>query len=50
MAYILGRLLDLLGFRGHVREDIQTQIHRTSQAISISVKNPDLAAEPLDKT
>lgn len=34
----------------HAREDIQTQIHRTSQAISTSLKNPDLAVEPLDKT
>src|SRR5580765_1686265 len=46
----VGRLSDLLGFRGHVREDIQRQIHRTSQAISTSLKNPDLAVEPLDKT
>jgi len=46
----VGRLSDLLGFRDHVREDIQTQIHRTSQAISTSLKNPDLAVEPLDKT
>ena len=40
----------LFGVRGHVREDIQTQIHRTSQAISTSLKNPDLAVEPIDKT
>jgi hypothetical protein len=46
----MGKLSDLLGFRGHVRVDIQTQIHRTSQAISTSLKNPDLAVEPLDKT
>ena len=46
----VGRLSDLLGFRGHVREDIQRQIHRTSQAISTSLKNPDLVVEPLDKT
>jgi hypothetical protein len=46
----VGRLSDLLGFRGHAREDIQTQRHRTSQAISTSLKNPDLAVEPLDKT
>ncbi|HKP00963.1 MAG TPA: hypothetical protein VJU02_04970 [Nitrospiraceae bacterium] len=39
-----------LGLTEHAREDIQTQIQRTSQAISSSLKNPDLAVEPLDKT
>ena len=45
-----GRWSALLGLPEHAREDIQTQIHRTSQAISTSLKNPDLAVEPLDKT
>ena len=40
----------LLGLREHGGEDIQSQILRTSQAIGTSLKNPDLAAEPLDKT
>lgn len=43
-----GRLSGL-GGRGHVREDLQTQIRLTSQAISSSLKNPDLAVEPTDK-
>ena len=47
---LAGRWSALLGLREHAREDIQTQIHRTSQAISTSLKNPDLAVEPLDKT
>jgi hypothetical protein len=38
-----------VGGRGHVREDLQTQIRLTSQAISSSLKNPDLAVEPTDK-
>ena len=45
-----GRWSALLGLPEHAGEDIQTQIHRTSQAISTSLKNPDLAVEPLDKT
>ncbi len=45
-----GRLSELFGFRGHVREDLQAQIRLTSQAISTSLKNSDLAVEPLDKT
>ena len=36
----------LSGFRGHVCEDLQSQIRLTSQAISTSLKNPDLAIEP----
>jgi hypothetical protein len=44
-----GRLSGVLGVRGHVREDLQAQIRLTSQAISTSLKNPDLAVEPLDK-
>jgi hypothetical protein len=43
----VGRLSDLLGFRGHVHEDIQTQTHRISQAISTSLKNPDLLPSSL---
>jgi hypothetical protein len=46
----VGRWSVLLGLRAHAREDIQAQILRTSQAISTSLKNPDLAIEPLDKT
>jgi hypothetical protein len=45
-----GRWSVLSGLRVHAREDIQAQILRTSQAISTSLKNPDLAVEPLDKT
>ena len=45
-----GRWSALLGLRDHAREDIQAQILRTSQAISTSLKNPDLVVEPLDKT
>ena len=45
-----GRWSALLGLREHAREDIQAQILRTSQAISTSLKNPDLVVEPLDKT
>ena len=44
------RVSAFLGFRGHAREDFQAQMLLTSQAISTSLKNPDLAAEPLDKT
>jgi hypothetical protein len=44
-----GRLSRLLDVRGHVREDLQVQICLTSQAISSSLKNPDLAIEPIDK-
>ena len=46
----VGRWLFSLGLREHVREDIQSQILRTSQAISTSLKNPNLVIEPLDKT
>ena len=46
----MGKLSGLLGFQGHVREDLHTQRHCTSQAISTSLKNPDLAVEPLNKT
>ena len=46
----MGKLPGLLGFRGHVREDLHAQIRLTSQAISTSLKNPDLAVELLDKT
>ena len=46
----VGRWSVLLGLRERARKDIQAQILRTSQAISTSLKNPDLAAEPLDKT
>jgi hypothetical protein len=46
----MGKLSGLLGFQGHVREDLHTQRHCTSQAISTSLTNPDLAVEPLDKT
>ena len=44
-----GQVSGLLGVRGHVREDLQAQIRLTSQAISSSLKNPDLAVEPIDK-
>jgi hypothetical protein len=44
---LVGRLS---GFRGHGREGLQVQIRLTSQAISTSLKNSDLAVEPLDKT
>ena len=44
------RVLALLGLRGHEREDFQAQILLTSQAISTSLKNPELAVEPIDKT
>ena len=46
----VGRWTGLFGLPEHACEDIQTQIHRTSQAISTSLKHPDLAVEPLDKT
>jgi hypothetical protein len=46
----VGRWTGVLGFPKHAREDIQTPMHRTSQAISSSLKNPDLSVEPLDKT
>ena len=45
----MGRPSGLLGVRGHVREDLQAQICLASQAISTSLKNPDLAVEPIDK-
>lgn len=45
----IGRLSGLLGVQGHVREDLQAQIRLTSQVISTSLKNPDLAVEPIDK-
>jgi hypothetical protein len=44
------RVSALLGFRGHTREDFQSQILLTSQAISTSLKNPVLVVEPIDKT
>jgi len=46
----VGKLSAFLGFRAHVREDLQAQIRLTSQAIRTSLENPDLAVEPLDKT
>ena len=46
----VGRWSVFLGLREHAREDFQAQILRTSQAISTSLKNPDLVVEPLDKT
>ena len=46
----VGRWSAFLGLRGHAREDFQAQLLRTSQAISTSLKNPDLVVEPLDKT
>jgi hypothetical protein len=49
-GYYPERVGRLSGFRGHVREDLQAQIRFTSQAISTSLKSPDLAVEPLDKT
>jgi len=45
----VGRLPVFLGLREHAREAFQAQILRTSQAISTSLKNPDLVVEPLDK-
>ena len=44
------RVSAILGFRGHAREDFQAQILLASQAISTSLKNPELAVEPIDKT
>jgi len=44
------RVSALLGFRGHAREDFQAQILLTTQAISTSLKNPELVVEPIDKT
>jgi len=44
------RVLALLDLRGHERKDFQAQILLTSQAISTSLKNPELAVEPTDKT
>ncbi|HKO29662.1 MAG TPA: hypothetical protein VJU54_00865 [Nitrospiraceae bacterium] len=38
------------GLRQHAREDIQSKIFLTSQAISTSLKTPDLVVEPIDKT
>lgn len=46
----VGRLSAFLGLREHAREDFQAQMLRTSQAISTSLKNPNLVVEPLDKT
>lgn len=46
----LGKLSAFLGFRDHVGQDLQVQIRLTSQVIRTSLKNPDLAVEPLDKT
>ena len=45
-----GRWSVLLGLREHAREDLQSQIRLTSRAIGTSLKNPDLAVEPIDKT
>jgi hypothetical protein len=45
----LERVSALLGFRGEEREDLQSQILLTSQVIS-SLKSPELAVEPIDKT
>jgi hypothetical protein len=39
----------LLGSPGHMREDLQAQIRLTSHAIGTSLKNHDLAVEPIDK-
>jgi hypothetical protein len=44
------RVSAILGFRWHAREDFQAQILLTSRAISTSLKNPELAVEPIDKT
>ena len=44
------RVSALLGFREHVREDFKAQIILTSQAMSTSLKNPELVVEPIDKT
>ncbi len=46
----LGRFLSFSDLRGHACEDFQARILLTSQAISTSLKNPDLVVEPLDKT
>ncbi len=46
----VGRFSVFLNFRGHAREDFQAEILHISQAISTSLKNPDLVVEPLDKT
>jgi len=45
-----GRWSVLPGLREHAREDIQSKIFLTSQAISTSLKTPDLVVEPIDKT
>jgi hypothetical protein len=45
-----GRFSVFLNFIGQAREAFQSQTLLTSQAISTSLKNPDLAVEPLDKT
>lgn len=46
----VGRFSVFLNFWGHVREAFQAQILCISQAIGTSLKNPDHAVEPLDKT
>ena len=46
----VGRWSVLLGLRERAREDIQSRILLTSQAISTSLKTPDLVIEPIDKT
>jgi hypothetical protein len=46
----VGRFSVFLNFRGHAREAFQAQILFISQAIGTSLKNPDHAVEPLDKT
>lgn len=45
-----GTFSRVFGFRGHAREEFEAQILLTSQAISTSLKNQNLAVEPLDKT
>lgn len=47
---LAGRLSGCFGVRGQACDDIQEQIRFTSQAISTSLKNPELAVEPVDKT
>jgi hypothetical protein len=46
----VGRFSVFSDLREHAREDFQAQILLTSQAISTSLKNPELVVEPFDKT
>ncbi len=46
----VGTFSRVFGFQGHAREEFEARILLTSQAISTSLKNQDLAVEPLDKT